>query len=367
MSLFTVSNNKKIHQSSGRFVLVMWMQLLIAASTITKVESFAPIIVLERHNTQRLVSMNSHENEVSSTSLLVVNRRNAMLNTVAAVTTGVLLVNSHDVVFPRNAFAADTTKLPGVVVVAGATGQTGRRVLERLADNAMVTRVIGGVRNVETATKALGESSTVIRGAMIQTVDAVDITDASSKVNLKHLDVVMDSVDQLADTLQGANSLIIATGFIPGNPLKMNQAAHEVDNVGTCHLIDAAKKAGISKIVMVSSILTNGRNWGQEKSPGFVVTNAFGNVLDEKLVAENYLRASGIDYTIVRPGGLKAKPPSGSLIIAKEDTLNAGEVSRDLVAEVCIAALSDPKASNKVLEIIEDDGSPPKVFNGLNM
>jgi uncharacterized protein YbjT (DUF2867 family) len=260
-----------------------------------------------------------------------------------------------------------------VVVVAGATGQTGRRIVERLlqATSGSGTdsgsgriSVIGGVRNVEKATKALSESSTVVRGAMIQTVAAVDTT---SNVNLRHLDVVLDTVDQMVDTMHGAKALIIATGFVPGNPLKMSQAAHEVDNVGTCRLIDAAKKAGISKVVMVSSILTNGRGWGQEKSPGFIVTNAFGSVLDEKLVAENYLRASGLDYTIVRPGGLKAKPPTGALIVSGEDTLNSGEVSRDLVAEVCVASITDPKASNRVLEIIEDEETPPKVFNGLNM
>ena len=89
--------------------------------------------------------------------------------------------------------------------------------------------------------------------------------------------------------------------------------------------------------------------------------------MDEKLVAENHLKASGIDYTIVRPGGLKAKPPSGSLRISGEDTLVAGEISRDLVADVCVASLTDKKASNKVLEIIEDEETEPKVFNGLNM
>lgn len=122
-----------------------------------------------------------------------------------------------------------------------------------------------------------------------------------------------------------------------------------------------------ANILASHSILTNGRSWGQEKSPGFVVTNAFGNVLDEKIVAENYLRASGMDYTIVRPGGLKAKLPSGELIISKEDTLNSGEISRDLVADVCVASISDGKASNKVLEIIEAEEGGPKVFNGLNM
>ena len=67
------------------------------------------------------------------------------------------------------------------------------------------------------------------------------------------------------------------------------------------------------------------------------------------MVAENYLKKSGIDFTIVRPGGLKAKPPTGSLQISGEDTLNSGEISRDLVADVCVASLTDAKASNKVL------------------
>ena len=46
----------------------------------------------------------------------------------------------------------------------------------------------------------------------------------------------------------------------------------------------------------------------------------------------------------------------------------SSEISRDLVADVCVASLTDKKASNKVLEIIEhEEGEPPKVFNGLNM
>jgi uncharacterized protein YbjT (DUF2867 family) len=269
-------------------------------------------------------------------------------------------------VFAAGPFAPSTTASAAdvkTVVVAGATGQTGRRILEKLAATAGGYSVVGGVRNVEKASKALSESSTVVRGAMVQQVASVD----TSSVSLAKLDVVGDSVDDMAATLQGADALVIAIGFIPGNPLKMNAAAHLVDNVGTCNLIDAAKQAGVKKVVMVSSILTNGRNWGQEKSAGFVVTNAFGNVLDEKLVAENHLKASGLDYTIVRPGGLKAKPPTGALIVSKEDTVNAGEISRDLVADVCVASLADAKASNKVLEIIEDEEGGPKVFNGLNM
>mmetsp|Transcript_20815 Transcript_20815/g.32121 ORF Transcript_20815/g.32121 Transcript_20815/m.32121 type:complete len:340 (+) Transcript_20815:31-1050(+) len=262
---------------------------------------------------------------------------------------------------PLTATAAEPTAA-STVVVAGATGQTGRRVLERLASQPN-TSVIAAVRNTDKASKSLSESSTVVRGAMIQKVPSLD----AAGIELRKLDVASDTTDSITAVLAGADSLVIAVGFVPGNPLKMNAAAHEVDNIGTCKLIDAAKAANVKKVVLVSSILTNGRAWGQEKSPGFQITNAFGNVLDEKLVAENYLKGSGLDYTIVRPGGLKAKPPSGGLVISGEDTLNSGEISRDLVADVCVASLTDGKASKKVLEIIESEEGGPKVFNGLNM
>ncbi|CAJ1959921.1 unnamed protein product [Cylindrotheca closterium] len=273
------------------------------------------------------------EDEASSFS-----RREAIQAGVASATTLAGLF-----VMPQLGIAEEETRATSIknVVVAGATGQTGSRVFERLVAQNFVTT--GGVRNVAKASKSL-------------------------QGNLKQLDVVEDSIDSLTETLKGADGLIIACGMNPGkNLLRMSAAAHEVDNIGTCKLISAAKNAGVKKVVMVSSILTDGRAWGQENSPGFVATNAFGGALDEKLVSEKFLRASGLDYTIVRPGGLKAKAPTGELSINPENTLNSGEISRDLVADVSIACLNDPEASNKVLEIFEDEEKPAKVFNGLVM
>ena len=321
-------------KSYSTFCLVL-ASLLVVSPTATNAFSLSPSAA--RKSSVSLAATNNDEvgtnNDLSS-----LNRRDAF-QVVTKVAAASALASTFSI--PAAANAAEGA---GKVVVAGATGQTGRRVLERLA-KAGNLEVIGGVRNIEKANASLGESSTVIRGAMVQKVASVD----TSSVDLKKMDVVANSVDELAASMEGATSLVIATGFVPGNPLKMNAAAHEVDNIGTIKLVDAAKKSGIKKIVLVSSILTNGRNWGQEKSPGFVVTNAFGNVLDEKIIAENYLRKSGIDYTIVRPGGLKAKPPTGALKISGEDTLNSGEISRDLVADVCVASLTDKKATNKVL------------------
>ena len=234
-----------------------------------------------------------------------------------------------------------------------------------LAGKSGVT-AIGGVRDTAKAAAKLSESKIEIRGAMVEKGVAID----SSSVSLVTMDVEKQGVPDLTGSLKGADGLVIAVGFVPGNPFKMNAAAHAVDNVGTIALIDAAKAAGVKKVVLVSSILTDAGAWGQLDSAGYKITNAFGNVLEEKLVAEKYLRASGLDYTIVRPGGLKADPPTGALFVSGENTLNSGEVSRDLVAEVSVAALFDGKASNKVVEIVESDkdgNAKNGVFNGLKM
>eukprot|EP00193_Tetraselmis_chui_P019193 CAMPEP_0177789844 /NCGR_PEP_ID=MMETSP0491_2-20121128/23001_1 /TAXON_ID=63592 /ORGANISM="Tetraselmis chuii, Strain PLY429" /LENGTH=338 /DNA_ID=CAMNT_0019311805 /DNA_START=58 /DNA_END=1076 /DNA_ORIENTATION=+ len=210
------------------------------------------------------------------------------------------------------------TAAPKRVLVVGATGATGRLVVEALKSISGV-EVLAGVRNLDKARSQGLES------------DGVQLV----------------KIDDSADTV------ICATGFVPGiNIFKMGEQAHAVDNVGTVNLVDAAKQAGVSKFVLVSSILTNGRGWGQADSAGFKITNAFGGVLDEKLVAEKHLKASGLDYTIVRPGGLKNEQ-SGKLAFSGEDTLASGEVDRALVAKVMAQAAVSPSSSKKVVEIIE--------------
>jgi hypothetical protein len=188
--------------------------LLLAATN-----AFAPAALHNSVHRSSSLSPSSSAVFLSANNENVVDRRDAFVQATRfvagiALTSGVIAV-------PKAANAAEGTT--SKVVVAGATGQTGRRILERLAQAGNL-EVIGGVRNVEKATASLGETSTVVRGAMVQTVASVD----TSAVNLKHLDVVKDSIDELAASMEGATSLVIATGFIPGNPLKMNAAAHEV-------------------------------------------------------------------------------------------------------------------------------------------
>jgi uncharacterized protein YbjT (DUF2867 family) len=133
--------------------------------------------------------------------------------------------------------------------------------------------------------------------------------------------------------------------------------AEAVDNIGTIKLIDAAKEAGVKKVVMVSALLTDADAWGQRNTPVHQATNFFGGVLDQKLVAERYLRTSGLDYTILRAGGYtdggfdKKKP--GQIFISGENTLKEGEICRDNAAKVTVDALFNPDFNNKVIEVVE--------------
>jgi hypothetical protein len=185
---------------------------LLAAALANPIAAFAPAPV--HHSIQQ--SSSSSAVFLSTGEDGVLDRRDAFAQ-ATKFAAGIALATGSVAVPKANAGA------PSKVVVAGATGQTGRRVLERLAQAGNL-EVIGGVRNVDKATASLEESSTVVRGAMVQKVASVD----TSAVNLKRLDVVKDSIDDLAASMEGATSLVIATGFIPGNPLKMNDFAHEV-------------------------------------------------------------------------------------------------------------------------------------------
>ena len=99
---------------------------------------------------------------VAVAPVAVLGRREA-LTTAGAATLATVLSAS-----PSPAFAEGVK----TVTVAGATGQTGRRVLSRLAAASGVS-VVGGVRNVESAQKKLSESKIEIRGAMIEKGAAV--------------------------------------------------------------------------------------------------------------------------------------------------------------------------------------------------
>ena len=181
--------------------------------------------------------------------------------------------------------------------------------------------------------------------------------------------VALDVLDpeSIASAMAGASAVVCCTGFTPSLNFKKDNPA-KVDHVGTDNLVAAAgnAKGSVKKFVLVTSLLTNARASGQADNDNYKFLNALGGVLDEKLAAELNLRGSGLDYTIVRPGGLSNEPESvtGPVIVRGEDTTfglptdPGREISRDTVAAVCVEALFAKNASNRVVEIVASPDAP---------
>mmetsp|Transcript_40238 Transcript_40238/g.89334 ORF Transcript_40238/g.89334 Transcript_40238/m.89334 type:complete len:288 (-) Transcript_40238:715-1578(-) len=232
------------------------------------------------------------------------------------------------------------------ILVAGATGRTGREVVNTLLAQGVSVRAL--VRDVSKADKLFKSSS-----------------DPSDR-----LEVVAGDVFQYATlpkAFGGADAVIVATGASdPTDPL----GPFNIDFQGTLNLLALAKRNKVKKFVLVTSI-------GTDELVNFL--NLFWGVLFWKKRAEEEVQRSGIDYTIVRPGGLLSELRNGAVegnVVmqgpgyygvppARPPAVTAGSILRKQVAEVCVAALVEPSASNKVVEIIAKPDAPALSFKEL--
>ncbi|MEM1239993.1 MAG: SDR family oxidoreductase [Cyanobacteria bacterium P01_H01_bin.26] len=210
------------------------------------------------------------------------------------------------------------------VLVVGSTGQTGRQVTNQLARS-------------DVKVKAL-----VRDRAKADFPDTVDVVVG---------DVLKPAT--LPAAMANCDAIICATGAAPSFDIT---GPYQVDFVGTKNLIDAAKTAGIDRFVIVSSLCV---------SKFFHPLNLFWLVLYWKKQAEDYIVKSGLTYTIVRPGGLRNEDRNEAIVMAPADTLFDGGIAREKVAQVCVAALTEPDAENKIVEIVTRAEAQEKALGAL--
>ncbi len=92
----------------------------------------------------------------------------------------------------------------------------------------------------------------------------------------------------------------------------------------------------------------------EEEPPAVRMNEQLGGILTWKLRGEEVVKASGLNYTIIRPCALTEKPGDKLLYAEQGDNLK-GQVSRDAIAKLCIQALQLPEAVNKTFEVKEED------------
>lgn len=233
------------------------------------------------------------------------------------------------------------------VLVTGATGRTGALVFQKLRQLVNEFEAVGFARSELKAQELLGSDEGLVFG---------DIKDPSS----------------LQAGVLGCQALVILTSAIPKMkaPPKAGErpefefepggSPEEVDYYGQKNQIDVAVKAGVEHLVLVGSM-----GGASDNHPLNRLGN--GNILIWKRKAEQYLIDSGIDYTIIRAGGLLDQPGGErELLVGKDDMFLKDSpngiptsIPRADVAELAVQALREPKARNKAFDVISKPADDP--------
>ena len=162
------------------------------------------------------------------------------------------------------------------------------------------------------------------RGIIRNPDHAADVVAAGAEPVV--LDLEAAGVDEVAAAIAGADAVVFAAGAGPGSGAARKQT---VDLGAATLLVDACRAAGVDRYVMVSSIGAH----APERASG-----SMGPYLEAKAAADEALRASGLSWTIVRPGSLTNDPGTGHVTVSREMG-GSGAVPRDDVAAVLLATL----------------------------
>jgi uncharacterized protein YbjT (DUF2867 family) len=162
-----------------------------------------------------------------------------------------------------------------------------------------------------------------------------DIREAGAEPVLCDLEAV--GADELAEAVRGADAVVFAAGAGPGSGPERKET---VDYGGAVKLIEAARADGIARYLMISAMGADPNAEGD----GFAV------YLRAKGRADEALRSSGLDHTIVRPGRLTDDPGTGKVQIGEH--VERGEVPRADVAAVLAACLGAPNTIGRAFELV---------------
>lgn len=209
------------------------------------------------------------------------------------------------------------------VLVAGASGKTGRELLNLLRTTELSARAM---------TRDPGK------------VDQLERLGADA--------VVVGNLLHLADAdraVSGVDAVLCAVGTKPGLGALSGEF---VDGRGVINLVDAASEAGVEHFVFESSLGVGDAKAGLPLPARLLI----GPILRAKDDSETHLRGSGLTYTILRPGMLTDGAPSGEIVVGEGGDSVSGRIVRADVARLMVASPFTPEAENRTFEIASRDG-----------
>jgi uncharacterized protein YbjT (DUF2867 family) len=87
----------------------------------------------------------------------------------------------------------------------------------------------------------------------------------------------------------------------------------------------------------------------------------FGLILVWKRIGEKSLESSGLDWTVIRPGGLSEREEgidAEGIVYSQADQQESNSIPRRLVARCCVDALHTPASIGQVIEVTSAADQP---------
>jgi uncharacterized protein YbjT (DUF2867 family) len=252
------------------------------------------------------------------------------------------------------------------VAVTGATGRTGRLVVEELLNRGV--EVVAMVRDMKKAEEAFPSKSNSLT---IQECNLV--SEEAISASLKDCDAAIwcatgFSEDPIVTPTTSVWDKFTQMVGITKAPEAPEPTKTSIDSVGIPAMAKcfAGAKGETPKVVMLSSAGVTRPAWADDKKARFpgsaeipiVRLNPFG-ILGIKAESEEKLRQSDVPYCVVRPAGLNDDWPSGSRPVFSQGDVAVGRVNRKDLAKILVDVLSTPEACGKTFEAITLAGYPP--------
>ncbi|WP_066173600.1 SDR family oxidoreductase [Bacillus marinisedimentorum] len=206
------------------------------------------------------------------------------------------------------------------VLVVGANGQIGKHLVSFIQDNdRLEARAM--IRNPEQASffEKLGAETVV-----------VDLE---------------DDIETIAKAAEGVDAIVFTAG---SGPHTGKDKTIMIDLDGAVKTIEAAKAAGVSRFIMISSFDTR-------REAILAASSSFAPYVVAKFYADEWLRRTDLDYTIIHPGGLTNDEGTGQVTAAPE--VNRDKIPREDVARVIVACLENDTTIGKEFQVVK--GSKP--------
>ncbi|MFC0470131.1 SDR family oxidoreductase [Halalkalibacter kiskunsagensis] len=166
---------------------------------------------------------------------------------------------------------------------------------------------------------------------------------ASFFENLGAETVVVDlegDIESIAKAAEGVDAIVFTAG---SGPHTGKDKTIMVDLDGAVKTIEAAKVAGVKRFIMISSFDTR-------REAILAASPSFAPYVVAKYYADEWLRGTDLDYTIIHPGALTND--EGTNLIQAGFDLEIGEIPREDVASVIVASLENDITIGKEFQVL---------------